>query len=219
MTDETLQIVSTVVALLGGSGAIVIAAISTIQAIAFNQWKNAQQLDVERVKSELTGERDRLKAQYDDDRERLKSSLSLTAFVHQTKFASLHERRVKVLANLFTKLVQAETAFVACVVDPAQRPNEDGILRLDLEPLRTALEARDALAQYFNMKRVWVPLSVCIPMDTLLSVRWSLSDSDDLFVHMRETAWRDFQNQSVRLRGEIESQIRRILEIAETAAD
>jgi hypothetical protein len=143
------------------------------------------------------------------------------AFYQHTKFASLHERRVKVLSELFDLLVRSEVAFEACFNSDDQDRAEPMIIRLRSGPLRAAVRARNTLSEYFNSNRIWVPVSVCILMDTLLSVRWTLSERVDpdsesgQFTHMRAVAWQEFQKQFTRLRGEIESEVRRILEVLE----
>jgi hypothetical protein len=128
---------------------------------------------------------------------------------------------VDVLSELFDRLVRAETAFIASVT-AADRYVADGkIIRLQLEPLRQAVAKREDLRGYYKSKRVWVPRSVCVPLDTLLSFGWSLSkpdpvnDQPDAVIHMTEAGWREFLTQSMRLRSEIESEVRRTLEVLE----
>jgi hypothetical protein len=84
-----------------GTNAIFLAVLGFVAKSIFNQMLSR---DVEKFKVQI-------QATHDAELERLRAELGQTAFVKQTKFAALHEKRVQVIARLYELFVLTEMSY------------------------------------------------------------------------------------------------------------
>jgi hypothetical protein len=205
--------------LVGGVGAILAGGWAALQAVLLQQWKQAQALEVERLKGSFAQDVERLRASFAQDLERLKLQQSIAGFVHQTKFSSLHERRVDVLAGLYSRIVRAERAITVALSPVPKLREAQGVAGYAEKVDDEVVAASNDLIDYFSSNRIWIPRHVCVSVDQLINVQgaswWErqygrkTDDSDS-------EAWGRFLREATILRGDVESETRRILEVIET---
>ena len=83
--------------------------------------------------------------------ERTKADIERIAFEQQTRFSRLHDRRISVLADLYTKLVRAERA-ITVWVHPLELPGEPSAEEKPAAATKSANEFRDC----FLENRIWL---------------------------------------------------------------
>lgn len=125
---------------------------------------------LESFKAELKSEYDQklethraqLKAQGDVEIEKLKSELSIAAAQRQTRFSNLHERRAKVITEVYGSLKEA----IVAVADYTKAYEPEGGPSRD-ERRKTAAEAANAFAKLYDKKKIFVPESAANKLDEI----------------------------------------------------
>lgn len=124
--------------------------------------------EIERLKSEL-------KARADSEIERLKSELQIRALEHGVKFSKLHDRRAKVIADVYEKLVsvlQSSERFL----NPGRWRSEARIPS-SVDFSTATREILDSLG-FLNRHRLYLPEAVAEQVGRLLrEIREQLSTS------------------------------------------
>jgi hypothetical protein len=114
--------------------------------------------DVEKYKIDLRAENER-------SLEELKTSLKIIAFEHEIRFSRLHDKRAKIIAELYTRLVglvHAAEQFVSLFQNP-QGPN-----KLDL--FKIVMDEMEKFMPYFEKNRIFLDDSLCGKVDKFLDV-------------------------------------------------
>jgi hypothetical protein len=96
-----------------------------------------------------------LKSQADVEVERLKSSLSVIAAEQNTKFGKLHERRVQVIADTYSRLKKLHDCLADYVkpFEPSGGPSRE-------ERRRLMVTAFDELRPYFSQNQIFLPKKI-----------------------------------------------------------
>jgi hypothetical protein len=94
--------------------------------------------------------------------EKYVAELNRVSYEHEVVFSRLHERRVEVIAELYTKLVEAEVAFGSWV-RPLQLAGESPID----EKAKTAMQAGNEFQDLFLRSRIWLDEDLCTRLDAL----------------------------------------------------
>jgi hypothetical protein len=105
----------------------------------------------------------RLKAAHDKEIEQLKTDLKTAAFEHQTRFASLHEKRGRVIARLYSRLVAAEKDIGKLLEVEASQNEEYKRMFID------AGKKAAILSTFFDDQRIYFDEELCKRMDALNS--------------------------------------------------
>lgn len=103
-----------------------------------------------------------LQAESQKELVRLQSSLQLTEFEHQVRFSQLHERKVNILSEMYSRLVvlhRAASTFVRFY--PSVKPEKQK------EYLGQLWNAADAHGEYFDKHRIFFKNELCEKIDGL----------------------------------------------------
>jgi hypothetical protein len=149
--------------------------------------------------------------------EKYVAELNRVSYEHEVVFSRLHERRVEVIAGLYTKLVDAEVAFGSWV-RPLQLAGESP---MD-EKAKTAMQAGNEFQDAFLRSRIWLDEDLCKRLEALNKAIYEVfvdfttykADDPQTAIAHRE-AWKrswDRMNEDVAgIRREIESGFRDML--------
>jgi hypothetical protein len=173
--------------------------------LAKSLWAQFLSRDIESYKAKL-------QAQHSREIEELKADIRTVAFEHETRFARLHDERVRVIVELYKKLARTDVAFRLWIA-PLSSGNDP------LAGEKAAAAAND-LFEYFDENQIYFDPKFCADTVTLrLAFRraWAnfgsggKPDPKDWL----ET-WEEFERVVPPLRAEIEEQIRKILGVSST---
>jgi len=139
-----------IIAAIGGS-AVLFAAMAWLTRSVINHFLSR---DLEKFK---------LKLQEESQQElmRLQSSLQLVAFEHQIRFSQLHERRAKIIAELYSKVVELYrkvSTFVRLYKSLEEAKNKENIKDL--------WKAADEFQNYFDKHRIYFNKDTCTIIDS-----------------------------------------------------
>jgi len=154
-----------------GSTAVIVSAFTFLTKSVINHLLTR---DVEKFKA-------RLQADAGIEIEKLKNSLQMVAVEHQVRFSKLHEKRAEVIADLYTRLVDAERTgdhFVKVGVwdDDKRR-----------EAYATTEQSLVDLYFFVEKNRIYLPESVCdLLTNFVLAVR-SNAISMHFYAHIEPT--------------------------------
>jgi hypothetical protein len=93
------------------------------------------------------------------DVEKFKATLQLAAVEHQVRFSRLHDKRAKVLAELYRLLVAAYWS-ASEFTSPLQWADADRRAQY-----AAALNATAAYFRFFDQHRIWLPRELCQPLE------------------------------------------------------
>lgn len=93
---------------------------------------------------------------FDKQSERLRAELERDAFEHQTRFGSLHNRRVKVLDKIYQRLSRAHSA-LQIWTRHVRGPSTSS---MDEDSQRAQSAVREFI-EYFQEHRIWLPDELC----------------------------------------------------------
>ncbi len=154
--------------------------------------------------------RTQLQTEHATEIERLKSGLAVAAFEHQTRFSRLHDRRVEVLAGVYSRLVLAQRAFQSLTA-PFQAAGEPPVD----EKWPIAAERGNDFIEFFETNRIWLPPDICYSIAELNAAL--LGASGDF--RMREQgvqywsqAWKTVSETVPAIRKSIEERARDLIE-------
>lgn len=203
-----------------GSGGLLIA----IAAWLSKSWISERlKADIQHVYNQkLETYKNELQAQSALEMERMRSQLSITATERQVQFAGLHQKRSKVIAEVYDLLVKANrecAAFTSYVIVVGHRPLS--------EIHWNALSAVQSFVRHIDSNRVYFPFELCIPLDQLSTrmlveihapmalVRYPDENLPPHIVHQREEAIavvrEYFDNEFPAARGALEYEFRKLL--------
>jgi hypothetical protein len=144
------EVVTTVVATVGGGGVALGAAAWLVKAIV-----------TDRMARDAETFRAGLQTAANTEIETLKHALQMTALEHQVRFSKLHERQAEVIAEVYTLLVQLHVLGERFALDDvfADTPR-------DVEAFERVLEAGRKLNLLVQMNRLYLPENVCASVET-----------------------------------------------------
>lgn len=136
-----------------GATGICIGALGWVAKTILSRWMT---IDLERHKALLSEQTGRQIEEFRNDLRRV-------AFEHETRFAKAHERRAEVIPELYSKLVDAQSAFgsYAAELEFSNEPSKE-------EKAKTAAAAYDCLWTAFRHNRLFIEESICRVIDDLL---------------------------------------------------
>lgn len=175
---------------------------------------NAANSQLERLKFEL-------KSAGDVSIEELKSRLQQTAAEHQVRFAKLHERRAKVIEDVYQQLVELEKRYGKFVTvdgyETDQQKQVDATDRIN--------KAMYDVALLIEKHRIYLPADVSASLKVFLDIMWqnaitvgvygSISDPNPKTLQERHKAFRDayevLQKEIPDARAKLENEFRKLL--------
>ena len=182
---------------------------------AFEQGlQNAASSQLEHLKFEL-------KSQGDASIEQLKSSLQQIAAEHQVRFAWLHERRAKVIEDVYQRLVDLEKGYGKFVLVDGYETNPQ-----KQQAARDSInQAMYDVALLIEKHRIYLPADVCASLKAFLDVMWhnainvgvygSISNPNPQTLQERLTAFREaydaLQKEIPDARAKLENEFRKLL--------
>lgn len=113
--------------------------------------------DIEKYKGQLN-------ATHVAEIERLKADLHAASFEHER----LHEERIKVIAELYRRLVRVEGALHQVAAAELSMISEEDPDPKPIAELREALEASDSFGHYFEENRIYFDEALCTAIGTLI---------------------------------------------------
>lgn len=100
------------------------------------------------------------RAVHDLELERLKVQLQSAAFEHETRFSRLHERRFRVLEQVYRRLSEAHRTF-ASMTSPIEFAGEPS----KPEKQKVAYEAANNFIAYFHRNKILLPADLCLELE------------------------------------------------------
>ena len=94
------------------------------------------------------------------DIEKFKSDLRLAAFEHETRFSKLHERRMKVIEEIYHLLVRAQKAFID-LTRPIRLAGESTEQERQMKAAQTAND----LMSFFEENRIYLGEDICLKVE------------------------------------------------------
>lgn len=171
--------------------------------------------DLEKFKSSLV-------AETESTVEKLRYQLGLLAMEHQVKFSKLHEDRAEVIAELYSRLVEAHWAGEGFVspMEYVGEPSKE-------EKFKKALNASASFYQYFEKKKIYLPKALCDQLDSFVkTIREQSVNFGVYLMHPPEhlppnvekekteawhKAWKTFEEKVPKAREALEDELRAIL--------
>jgi hypothetical protein len=139
------EVVTTVVATVGGGGVALGAAAWLVKAIVTDRMAR----DAEMFKT-------RLQTDANTEIERLRHSLQMATLEHQVRFSKLHEKRAEVIADVYARLVKLQSVAERFAVNDAFADSSRS-----REAFDKVTEAGRSLFLTVQMNRLYLPESVC----------------------------------------------------------
>lgn len=151
---------------------------------------------------------------FSKDLEKFKSDLREQAAVRQIVYSKLHEDRAKIVAQLFSHLVEFEAA-IESLTKPMQWAGELGLE----EKARIAAEAGNTVLRYFEGNRIYFDEGLCRSIEELTKELRSVfidatPPDEDPDHRIRREAWNQFKNRIPTLKASVEKEFRRLLGVA-----
>jgi hypothetical protein len=133
--------------------------------------------------------------------EQFKTELQLSLFRHQTRFATLHDKRAEVIAELYLRLARAERSLKIAAMLVAQNNTQQ------FEKLTSALDNTKAFFSYFEEHRLYIPRKLAGRLQqltqTFVDVNKGLYFSQPNDKTEYDDAWKNFQQAISTLTDEI----------------
>ncbi len=152
------QILTTLVATVGGGGVMLAAAAWLIKTAISARLA----LDAEKFKVQL-------KAAADASVEQLKSRLQQVTIEHQIRFSKLHEKRAEVIEQVYQQLIEAEKGYGRFVLVDGYE-NDIG---KQTEARRNTDTAMYELSLFIEKHRIYLPAAVCDLLKAFLDIMWN----------------------------------------------
>lgn len=206
-----MEIWQTILLALGGNAAL----IAVLGWLAKSLVERHLAKDTEKFKSQLA-------AETNSTIERLKHELQLVTVEHQIRFSKLHEKRAEVIAELYSRLVEAYWAsqnFVA-IVEWSGEPSKE-------EKYVTAMNKTAEYFQFFDKHRIYLPEAVCELLETFVRnmrkkaigfgvyVKYEDQHLPDHAMKRKHEAWSNaweyFETEVPKARAALENELRTIL--------
>ena len=149
--------------------------------------------------------------------ENYRAKLKSEGYEHEVRFARLQEKRVETIADLYTKLVETESAFAAWFSPMA--PADEAVKEKNAQH---AIQVGNEYIQAFRRSRIWLDDDLVGLLDDLnrklleANVDFTMYDPKD-WTSQREyrdswvKAWRTVENEVPEMRGRIERRFREML--------
>jgi hypothetical protein len=109
-----------------------------------------------------------LKAAADAEIERLKSSLQMRALEHEVRFSRLHDRRAKVIEEVYQRLIDAEKDYGRFVIVDGYSKGEaqqEARFKMQTKMYETSL--------FIEKHRIYLPAQTCVSLKAFLDVMWT----------------------------------------------
>ena len=184
----------------------------------------------ERLKNAIKAEYDQklethkaqLKAQADVEIERLRSQLSIAATEHQVRFSKLHDKQADVVVQIYTLLVEANTA-ATTFVSASQGTDE----ARQGQAHENAITSLMTFVDFLEQNRIFLPERVCTQIEELVNSMGDKITKVRTYMHYRSEdlpaaalevkerasndAWSYFQEKFPVARSALEHQLRIML--------
>jgi hypothetical protein len=113
--------------------------------------------DIENFKADLS-------AKHDTEIERFRNDLRIAASEYETRFTRLHETRMRIIAELYARLVRAHDAFSSWL-----SPLQLGGKPAQEERRKEAQKLGNEFIEYFGEKRIYFEEALCKDIDEAIS--------------------------------------------------
>jgi hypothetical protein len=147
--------------------------------------------------------------------ERLRSDLKAMSFERETAFASLHERRAKILSRLYMLLARAEEAF-QILTSPLQITSQEQGQKQEKERRQKASDNARNLRRYYDENRLYLDEFLCKLMEEFQDQLWEawVNFTSPNEHHQKQfDAWNTIKGKLPSIRSNIEKTIREMLGI------
>ncbi len=171
--------------------------------VARSLWSRVLSRDLEAYKAKLL-------AEHSQEIEHLKADIRAAAFESETRFVRLHDKRVKIIAELYKLLARTAVAFESWMA-----PLSFGTETME-EKARSATDAANAFFAFFDENQIYLDVALC---DLILRLRdafrraWADFGAGFNTPKGRQwvEVWQKFQSEIPPLRTEIEGRVRVML--------
>lgn len=109
-----------------------------------------------------------LQASHDKEIERFRADLRAVAFERETRFARLHERRAEVVAELYRRLVNVESAYTSLTEDAVYESGHPATSYPTQESQKATSEVTYDFFKYFTENRIYFDEALCKNIDELI---------------------------------------------------
>jgi hypothetical protein len=145
MSINWQEVITTVVATIGGGGVALGAAAWLVKAIVTDRMARDAEIFKARLQTDANAEI-----------EKLKHSLQMATLEHQVRFSKLHEKRAEVIAKVYMRLVELQSVAHRFAVNDAFTDSSRS-----REAFDKVTKAGHILFRFVQMNRLYLPESIC----------------------------------------------------------